>query len=257
MSNKIEWSDGLGQRSCRNFLIFIHGDEVILFRGESIVGVVVVSGTDYTKNGKWSYTTYRLQLADGVRYVAMRDGWNTGRFTEGLGEAVGRKTPDTWLQVAEALGVSVPSVMKFLRVCRPKAAEVLDETERALEALEESEQKNDHDIVNVVVYFGSPSNREISNGYWEKPKKISEYEAEIRLKDIALGWIEGNIEVVGISGKVLSVEHSRGRHGGYYSVSLAVIPGIETKTPALFLDKEDTGNTALADALRIAQQKKK
>lgn len=256
MSNQIEWSDGLGQRSCRRFLIFIHGDEVVPFRGENIKNVVVVSGTDYTKNGKWSYTTYRLQLADGVRYIAGRDGWNTGRFTEGLGEAVGRKTPDTWSQVSEALGASVPSAMRFLRAWRPKAAEALDETEQSLEALEESEQENDHDIVNVVVYFGSPSNREISDGFWEKPKKIKEFaEAEIRLKDFSGGWVEGNIEVVGISGSVLSVEHSRGRHGGYYSVSVAVIPGTETKTPS-FLDN-DLGNTALADALQIAQQKKK
>ena len=259
MSNQIEWSDGLGQRSCRNFLIFIHGDEVIPFRGESIKNVVVVRGTDYTKNGKWSYTTYCLQVADGVRYISGRDGWNTGRFVEGLGDAVGRKTPDTWSQVAEALGVSVPSTMRFLRAWRPRAAEALDETESALEALEESEQKNGHDIVNVVVYFGSPSNREISEGYWEKPKKISEFEpAEIRLKDVALGWIEGNIEVVGISGEVLSVEHSRGRHGGYYSVSVAVIPGTEKEISscASFLNS-GVEDTALANAFRVAQQKKK
>ena len=40
-----------------------------------------------------------------------------------------------------------------------------------------------------------------------------------------------NIEVVGISGTVLSVKHSSGMHGGYYAVSVAVIPGTETEIP--------------------------
>lgn len=230
MSNIIEWSDGLGSRSRSPFLLFVRGDEVIVFRGESISGVVVVRGTDYTKNGKWSHTTYRLQLADGIRHIAGRSGWETGRFVEGLGSAVGCKTPDTWAETAEALGVSVPSAMEFLREWRPKAAEKLDEVETSLAELEEvSKQETDSEI--VTVSFGSPTNRAIRNGYWESPKSIPGYEAEIRLADSKDGWTEGNIEVVGISGTVLSVKHSSGMHGGYYAVSVAVIPGTETEIP--------------------------
>jgi hypothetical protein len=96
----------------------------------------VVRGTDYTKQGIWSYTTYRLQIATGVREIAGRDGWETGRFTEGLGAAVGVPTPDTWADVATALGVSVPRAMEFLRNWRPGAAESLDSVERSLNTLE-------------------------------------------------------------------------------------------------------------------------
>ena len=227
----ITWSDGIGSRGRNPFLLFVRGDEVIVFRGQNIPGVVVVRGTDYTKNGKWSHTTYRLELANDIREIAGRDGWETGRFVEGLGSAVGAKTPDTWADTAKALGVSVPSAMEFLRSWRPKAAEKLDEVEQSLADLEEASSQQETDSVIVTVSFGSPTNRAIREGYWESPKGIPGYNAEIRLKDRSQGWNEGNIEVVGITGTILSVKHSSGMHGGYYAVSVAVIPGTETEIP--------------------------
>lgn len=236
MTNIIEWSDGIGSRSRNPFLLFIRGDEIIPFGGSDIAGVVVVRGTDYTKNGKWSHNTYRLQLADGIRHIAGMSGWETGRFVEGLGSAIGCATPDTWADTAKALGVSVPSAMEFLRATRPKAAEKLDEVEQSLAKLEEVSEQGTDSLV-VTVSFGSPTNRAIQDGYWESPKTIPGYTAEIRLKDSG-GWTEGNIEVVGISGTVLSVKHSRGMHGGYYAVSVAVIPGTETEIPAFQTARE-------------------
>lgn len=227
---QLTWSDELASRGRNPFLLFVRGDEIIPFRGENIPGVVVVRGTDYTKNGKWSHTTYRLELAESIRYIAGYDGWGTGRFVEGLGSAVGCPTPDTWPDTASALGVSVPSAMEFLRSWRPKAAAKLDEVEESLAALEEvSEQETDSVI--VTVSFGSPSNRAAREGYWVSPKDIPGYNAEIRLRIREQGWTEGNIEVVGITGTVLSVKHSAGMHGGYYAVSVAVIPGTETEIP--------------------------
>ena len=226
----VEWSDRMGSRGRGAWLLFVRGDEVIPFGGQDIPGIVVVRGTDYEKAGKWSHTTYRLQLADGIHEIAGRDGWETGRFVEGLGSAAGCATPDTWADTSKALGVSVPSAMEFLRSWRPKAAEKLDEVEQSLAKLEEvSEQETDSVI--VMVSFGSPSNRAIREGYWESPKGIPGYNAEIRPKDRSQGWSEGNIEVVGITGTVLSVKHSSGMHGGYYAVSVAVIPGTETEIP--------------------------
>lgn len=227
----IEWSNGIGSRGRGPFLLFIRGDEIIPFGGSNIAGVVVVRGTDYTKNGKWSHNTYRLQLAEGIRHIAGMSGWETGRFVEGLGSAVGCATPDTWPDTAKALGVSVPSAMEFLRSWRPKAAEKLDEVEQSLAKLEEvSEQETDSVI--VTVSFGSPTNAAIRGGYWESPKTIPGYKAEIRKLDRSGSWAEGNIAVVGISGTVLSVKHSAGMHGGYYAVSVAVLPGTEIEIPA-------------------------
>jgi hypothetical protein len=225
---EITWSDGLGSRSRSPFLLLIKGDEIVAFEGKDMPGIIVVKGSDYSKNGKWSHSTYRLQLAKGVRTIAGMSGWETGRFVEGLGRAVNCSTPDTWADTAGALGVSVLSTMEFLRSWRPKAAEKLDEVERSLATLEElSAQETDSEM--VTVSFGSPNNQAISDGYWESPKVIPGHEAEIRLIDSDKGWAEGNIEVVGISGTVLSVTHSPGMHGGYYAVSVAIIPGTETE----------------------------
>jgi hypothetical protein len=137
-ARQITWSNKIGHRGRRPFLLFIHEGKVRPFMGQHIPGVVVVRGTDFTQDGKWSHTTYRLQTAAGVREISGREGWETGRFTEGLGDAVGVPTPDTWADVATALGVSVASAMEFLRDWRPDSAQSLDAVQRALEALEET-----------------------------------------------------------------------------------------------------------------------
>lgn len=134
----MEWSDKIGSRDRRAWLLIVKSDVVIPFTGVSIPGSVAVVGTSYVKNGKWSHTTFRLKLADGVRVIPGRDGWGTGRFVEGLG-AVLRLSTDTWTDVAAALGVSIPSAMAFLRAWRPRAAEALDEVDRALVALDETD----------------------------------------------------------------------------------------------------------------------
>lgn len=233
----ITWANQPGPRSRKAFLLFVRGDEVIPFSGKFISGVVVVRGTDYSRNGKWSYTTFRLDVANGIRCIAGRDGWETARFTEGLASALRCKTPDTWSDVAAALGISVPSTMEFLRTWRPEEAGHLDQVEESLMALEEvSEQQTDFEI--VTVSFGSPNNRAIREGYWESPKVIPGYNAEIRLCDTSKGWVESNINVVGISGTILSVKHSSGMHGGYYAVSVALIPGTETEIPPFETSRE-------------------
>lgn len=254
MSTTINWSNRIGSRSRGSWLLFVKGDEVIVFRGQNIPGVVVVRDATYTKGGKWSCTAYRLEVADSVRYIAGRDGWNTGRFIEGLAKALGKhETPDTWVGTAELLGVSVPSAMEFLREWRPKAADKLDEVEQALVDLEEASAQQETDSVTVTVSFGSPSNRARREGYWESPKRIPGYNAEIRLKDPEGGWTEGNIEVVGISGSVLSVKHARGSHGGYYAVSVAVMPGSETELPPFETAREKAAReSGLPEKLHLA-----
>lgn len=256
----ITWSDGIASRGRNPWLLFIKGDEVIVFDTKNIPGVVVVRGTDYSKNGKWSHTTYRLELASGIRHISGHNGWETGRFVEGLGDAVGCATPDTWADTAKALGVSVPSAMEFLRAWRPKAADKLDEVEQSLAELEEASAKQEDSVI-VTVSFGAPTNRQIREGYWESPKSIPNFAAEIRLIDSNSGWVEGNISVNGISGTVLSVKHSAGMHGGYYAVSVALIPGTEIPLPALSFPAQQegiesqaspSGMNTLGDALRKA-----
>lgn len=231
----LEWSDKMGSRSRKAWLLFIRGDYVFPFKGDDIPGVVVVRGKDYTRNGKWSHDLYRLEVAYGVRHIAGHEGWETGRFVEGLRDSVGGgQALDTWSDLAKALGVSVPGAMEFLRSWRPKAAEALDQVEASLMALEEeaSTSSEDAETVMVTVSFGAPNRRAAEAGFWKTPKPVPGYEAKIRLLDNDKGWYKPeNIEVDGMSGKVLDVRWSSGMRGGYCAVTVALVPGTEAKIP--------------------------
>jgi len=207
-------------------MLLIKGEQIVPFTGQNVPGMVVVRGTDYHKNGKGSHTTFRLELAQGVRAISGRDGWETGRFVEGLRSAVSFGQPiDTWADVANAMGVSVPSAMTFLKEWRPKAAAALDEVDAQLEALDAAVSKDAVvDTETVVVSFGGPTNRAIADGFWKNPKGIPGHDGELRLIDAEKGWTKENIQVVGMSGAVPSATHASGYHGGYVSVTVAVVP---------------------------------
>ena len=228
--SEISWSDGLGSRSRRPWLLLLKGEQIVPFKGSNIPGFAVIRGSDYRKNGKWSYTTYRLELADGVRAIAGMMGWETGRFVEGLHSAVTSRNPiDTWADVANALGVSVPAAMSCLREWRPKAAAALDAVDEALDALDEAADaaEADADIETVVISFGSPTRRQRAGGFWVNPKPITGHGGQIRLVESERGWIKENIEVAGMIGSVLSVQRANGHGGGYVTVTVAVVPGTE------------------------------
>ncbi|MEI6511473.1 MAG: hypothetical protein WCO25_05575 [Candidatus Uhrbacteria bacterium] len=233
-ASTLTWSDGIGSRGRGSWLLLIKGETITPFKGQNVPGTVVVRGTDYTKNGKWSHTTFRLELAPGVRAISGKDGWETGKFVEGLRSAVSGSGPiDRWPDAANALGVSVPAAMQFLREWRPKAAEALDTVDAQLEALEEAAgAAMATDTETVVVSFGSPTNRMIAAGWWKDPKAIPGHDgAQIALVDPEKGWYDGNIAVQGIVGTVISAVHAAGMHGGYCSVTVAVVPGTVVAKP--------------------------
>lgn len=240
MVEPLEWSDRMGPRRRQAWLLLIKDDRVHVFGGKDIPGVCVVIGTDYTQEGKWSHTTYRLVLGKGVRHIAGREGWETARFTEGLGEALGKRTPDTWTQVAELLGVSVPSTMELLRNWRPGAAKKLDEVDAALADLEEAAEEtvDDPNAVIVTVSFGGASHRGCREGYWETPKPIPGFQAEIRRKEGGDWNNPDDVYVVGIEGRVLRAHHVSGMRSGYSVVTVAVVPGTETPIPPFETSRE-------------------
>ncbi len=155
--NSMTWSNGQGSRGRNAWLLLIKGDSITRFSGKSLPGLVDVRGTSYVKNGKWSHTTFRLELAAGVRAIAGWDGWETGRFIEGLRIAVSGSAPvDTWLDVSVALGVSVPSAMAFLRDWCPKAAEALDLVDAQLNALDAANRQIGITMFAVGRHFANP-----------------------------------------------------------------------------------------------------
>ena len=95
----------------------------------------------------------------------------------------------------------------------------------------------DHeDFVEVIVSFGGRiKRREVQRGYWERPKEIPGFEAELWKIDPKEGWDKDNIEIIGMKGSIIEVECAR---GGYYSVKVAVVPDTETEIPEFKTDFE-------------------
>lgn len=154
----INWKDQLGYRSRKAFLWLIKGNKIWLFCGESIKGVVAVVGVDYKQNGKWSSADYRLQLAEGVRYIAFREGWESGTLREGLGSSLGCAPIDTWDDLAKALDLPRSVVERFIRYNFRREARDLDKVERGIRQLREPEDdpakphlSQQHPIPDIVI----------------------------------------------------------------------------------------------------------
>ena len=135
MTTDIEWSDGLGSRSRRPFLLLIKGHEVHAFDGKNIPGVCVIKRDNYRKNGKWSHTEYTLALATGVRAISGKQGWECGTWIGGLASALGVAKFASWAELATAMQLPVEVVRPWLATWRPGAAKLLDDLEAALTSL--------------------------------------------------------------------------------------------------------------------------
>jgi len=135
MTTTLEWSNGMLPRGRSPWLLLVKGGKLQQFKGQSIPGLVAVTGDRYKRNGKWSATTYQLALAKDVRALSGANGWETGSFLEGLSACV-RKQLNTWADVAEALGVSREEAEKFVRGYAEGTAATLDKRQADLAALE-------------------------------------------------------------------------------------------------------------------------
>lgn len=205
------YNNQMGSRSRKSWLLLIKDNTITVFGGSDIPEMVVVVGTDYKSNGKWSSTTYRLAIAKGVRIIDGMDGWETGTFREGLRSAVGYNKPiDRWIELANALGVSMGEAQRFLREFRPNEAERLDKIEALLGELEE---ESDEEQEEISITFGAPSRRMMNEGFWELPVfviKDGEIIGKLVPDEYRDYHPEGDIVVV-------ATEYRSGYHGGYMS----------------------------------------
>ncbi len=222
---KWSWNDGIASRSRRPACLVISSEgDIHRFSGEHIPGVAQILSDEYEQNGKWSNTTYHCVSPAGTEIYFWRQSWDEGLFWP----------QSSWEEAIATLQEVAPqakpeAIEEIIREHWPKAAEKFDENRRIMEEM--SGDGSGKPPEKVEISFGSPTNRAIRDGFWERPKSIPGYKAEIRLINPDEGWSKDNIDVVGISGKVLSVSHSSGMHGGYYSVLVVVTPGTETEIP--------------------------
>lgn len=196
------------------------------FTGQDIPGLCSVTWQSYIKNGKWSSTTYRFTLSDSARLITGHEGWGTGTFLEGLQAELHPCPPiERWMDLANALGVSLPEAQRFLRDYRPEEAARIDEVEAALASMMEAEDRLDRDVEDITITFGAPTRRQMETGYWEAPVLVlldGQEVGRVTPGGEPSGWLtpvaQGRVAV-------LSATHTDGHHGGYISLRLQVPAG--------------------------------
>ncbi len=206
------YNDGLKPAGRRPRLYLAKGGEVKKFAGENIPGFCAVATAKYQKNGKWSCTDYSLDLAAGVRTLHFLSPMH-GTWGDDLG---------SWGEVIERLGIPIDVAQKIVRNEYPRTAERLDKLEAF--AIEGEAKGGDTEV--VVISFGSPTNRAIADGYWEKEK--SSQTADGRIVSVVPGKDEHGttwyrpVVVTPEGSSVLSSRHRPGMHGGYWTIEVAV-----------------------------------
>ena len=126
------FNDRLGSRSIHhmNLLIAAISDQTLIFpfEGKAIPGVCQIISTRSEKNGKWSFTEWTVELADGIRSFVWSEDWNEGRYV----------TAGTWPRAIEDVrrisgipDLDATAIERFIRAKLGKAAARLDDAERA------------------------------------------------------------------------------------------------------------------------------
>lgn len=220
----IEYKNNLGPRSREPWAFMVGpGDQVEAFRGESIPGKCVVTSALPCGGGKWAGMQYQLEVAQGVRFLSGRMGFDTNRFTEAI-------SAKNWAEVANALGLSVPVAQEFLASAYPAEAEKLNQIERELEALEETFNET-VSVEELTVSFGSPTRRARSEGFWNWPVVVRQGSVVVATltPDGEQGYSACTIEPSNAPVRVLEVTRTSGMGGGHVSIRLAVPEGAKAR----------------------------
>lgn len=147
----------------------------------------------------------------GVRFISGHMGWETGSITEGLGDATGHRPCDRWIDVANALGVSLPVAQEFFRMHYPKRSEKLDNIEADLASIDKSTSVG---VKTIALTYGNPTRRMREEGYWSWPVRILDNKNNEIGRISSEGTPSGDI-------KLLKRTKSSGHGGGYVSLMIA------------------------------------
>jgi hypothetical protein len=182
------------------------------FEGNNIPGFCAIATQEYEQRGKWSNTTYTLELAPGVRALYFLSPLH-GTWGDNLG---------SWGEVAEKLGLPVDVAQAIVRAEYARTAERLDKLEEFALAVEAEGKTTE----TVVISFGSPTNRAIKEGYWAAPKSGQTSDGQTVTVVPAEGrygpdWNNPSV-VEPEEAKVISSRHYPGMYGGYWTIEVAV-----------------------------------
>lgn len=107
---KIKWSDQLGSRDRKAGLLIRREADVYWFAGGSDENVRVVSAV-WKKDGKWSATSYTVEVQDGAEALPVVQGFESGKWREGFCLAIGLPADGQWSAIADKLGVPVSALV--------------------------------------------------------------------------------------------------------------------------------------------------
>jgi hypothetical protein len=208
----------MGSRRRKAWLLLIKAGTVHEFSGSPIEGVVVIVNKSFTKNGVWSHDTFELALAEGVRFVPGKMGWDNGTFLEGLSAALGTNIR-SWVTLANALNVTMEEAMRFIAKHHTKSGEELNRIERELAALDDVCPEG---AAEMVFTFGSPNRRMREEGWWDWPVVVRQNGNAIAQLTLAeTGWVSNHPSV-----KVVRASHGSGRGGGFWTLTVVGPDGV-------------------------------
>jgi hypothetical protein len=127
-----------GSRDCQQVqILLVAGRGIVQFKGESIAPVCRVTDTTYTKDGKWSHTTWTVELADGCQLISHFQDFGTGKYFNS----------NDWIGAVEELlcrfgsgqtpadyGLTHDQVVRAIRTIFPRSAAAIDAAEQSWSA---------------------------------------------------------------------------------------------------------------------------
>lgn len=205
------YNDGRQPGGRRPRLWLAKGGVARKFTGDDVPGFAIVASHEFTANGKWSNTTYRLLLAAGVTPVYMISPLHGIWGQDFL----------SWGEAAAELGISEALARQIVASEYPDTAARLDKVEA--EFARQAEAAPEPEV--VFIHFGTPTNRMIQEGFWEsKEGKTTDGRLVRIVRDASEGWYKPRaVEPEGA--EVVGVKHHPGHHGGWYEVQVLVPPG--------------------------------
>jgi len=208
----VKWNNGLASAGRRPRLALVKEGKIFQFLGTTIPGVAVITTTDFKKNGKWSNTTFHLEVGENVGVAALLAPMHNGQW-----DSVGSwDAAHATFQEIVGKNVSLDALKAWMLLEYPGTARRFDEIAALL-----AEVSLEGDPVEFS--FGSPTNRAITEGYWQSPKTHGGH--EFRLRGDCGEWTYAKKEdIIPPAGCIiLSILHGPGMHGGMVTVMYQMV----------------------------------
>lgn len=124
-------NNAMGSRSLRHVnLLLCPGQGIVEFTGKDIPPVLRVVKEDYTRNGKWSHSTWTVEIQDDFELLAYGQDWEMGKFFPGKTWPEALKRLNSKLDGKPAkMGITEAMMERAIRSIFPKSAAAIDAAE--------------------------------------------------------------------------------------------------------------------------------